>query len=537
MSKVFNLLLLHQDRDLHPRSWICVHGANIQQMLLEKEQEVLKQHRWSREKLARKISQMLSCALSTSKNMLHQDRLYYPIPFILTLAKLGDTRKKTKFLSDINEVTEILKVNSASAKPITLPKKLNENLAKILGAFMADGSLSEQIVIECNNREELEQIKLHLEVNRIHFSEGRSESRKLGHYVSTQVNTSNATNMRKLLQTKLAKFHSQSHNVVELTENYKDSVDAFIKWVEEEFKISPAFYTQKTNAWRVAYSNKILSRYLTTFFGVMPGPKTYSAHEPDIICEANLRIQKEFAKGVLMFDGSVNNNSQMSLSLKSKGLIDSISTIFTKDGIRHGKTTNKRGEHCLYTTSENEPKKILQYFEPNTQKNKLLLWQQGDLTQRPVPKPNSRKTNFNISEVLDLIRLIEGCDIAFLETHFKRSRPIITTYLRILQKQRKIHLTKKPRKLYENTSQETSVFLSNHLHKQLFQKLLRNFGTYKKAAYFLNIHKGTLSAWKLKKNRIPIYILKRTLEILDISKQTLAENIRETDRNIVEITK
>jgi len=157
MSKKFNLSLLHQSIDTHPRSWICLKGLRLKRLINRLEKDVLKSQGYCRESLSKKLSARLHCSYGVIKRILQGKSEFYPIPIILELSKMSSNRRRV--LKNIKENIEYLKVNSASAKPIRAVSQLSENLAKILGAFMADGSLSIQIVIAAPCLEDLKTIK------------------------------------------------------------------------------------------------------------------------------------------------------------------------------------------------------------------------------------------------------------------------------------------------------------------------------------------------------------------------------------------
>lgn len=49
------------------------------------------------------------------------------------------------------------------------------------------------------------------------------------------------------------------------------------------------------------------------------------------------------------------------------------------------------------------------------------------------------------------------------------------------------------------------------------------------------MQKGTLSAWNVRKNRIPFYIIKQLCDVLEISRREINHNIKELDREVAEI--
>jgi len=534
MSKVFNLLLLHSDNDIHPRTWLCLQGAKLSDTLRLLEKSVRDKNKISRNALAKLISSKYKCSINTVKRILQRNTKFYPIPILIELLKLH--KSSEKIVSQINKNTEFLKVNSASAKPVRATKKLNKNMAKILGAFMADGSLSVQVIVAASSLKYLEKVKLKLENLKIRYSLGKAPSRNQT-YISIRVNPDNIKSLNKILRNCPKNLKTQTHYAFELTDEYKDNVEAFRGWIKKEFDIYPNIFGIKKNAWRVAYSNKILSRYLTTFFEVIPGPKTYTAFEPRAVQTSSLDIRKAFARGVLMFDGCVTKNSRVSISVKSKTLHKSIKEIWEKDKIKFGSYLSKRrfgAEFCLFTTAENQTNKLLGYFESGTQKEKLMRWLNGDVSSNPVIKT---KADFLIStqNILKILQRLKKSDSSFLKKYFNCTHTTVRTYLRILRNQNKIKLSNRPSGINIYVDKNTTVLLNNGVHNLLFQKVKTRFGLCKNFAKFLGIHKATLSAWKLRKSRIPVHVLKEFCGILNFDYSEALKSVENVDREIAEI--
>ena len=528
MSKKFNLLLLNTPQDKHPRTWICLKGDKLKNILKELEKDVLKNQKWNKNRLNKEVANRLNCAINTIGMVLREERKFYPIPIIEILLKFS--KNKQKFLREITGDIEYLKVNSASAKPVKAVNESNKNLAKILGAFMADGSLSVQIIIASSQPRDLDKVRHNLTNLQIPHSFGNAPSRKQ-HYISIQANRNNFKFLNKL--TSSFHFLIQTHYNIELTDEYKDNVEAFIRWIKDEFGINPTNFYKKRNAWRVIFSNKILARYLICFFNIVPGPKTYDACEPEIIKKSHLTIRKEFAMGVLMFDGCVTKDREISFVTKSRNLINSISEIWGKDKIKFGKSINKkRNEYLLFTLRNNKEGKLLKYFEVDTQKWKLFNWWSGDLNCSPVLKDNS---TISLEKILKVLRKIKRCDAIFLKGYFRCSHSTIRTYLKVLRNQDKIRLSNKPRLLNNYIDEEANILLKNDAHKVLFKGIKKKFRKYQNCAHFLKIHKSTLSAWLVRKNRIPICILKRICNVLGFDFIEISKNTEKIDREIAEI--
>ncbi|MEM0360607.1 MAG: hypothetical protein QXK06_04710, partial [Candidatus Diapherotrites archaeon] len=92
-------------------------------------------------------------------------------PFIKALCDYaGDKKAERRIIQE----TEYLKVNSASSKPVKACKKLNIHLSKFVGSFMADGSLSIQVVFAAENKNEISKTAHFLSEKKQHFSQNYS---------------------------------------------------------------------------------------------------------------------------------------------------------------------------------------------------------------------------------------------------------------------------------------------------------------------------------------------------------------------------
>ena len=364
MSNKFSLLSLNNKRwDKHPRSWICISGKNVKEIISKIEKEIIKSKKTNREQISRLIEKKLSCAHTSIKRLLQGKIKFYPIPIILELCELSREEKFNKSL--LENSIEYLKVNSASSKPIKAVKELSKELAKIIGAFCADGSLSIQFVVSSKKEEGLEKVK---GLGNIKKSQSRKE-----YYISISLNRENYYKLADFSKEN-RNFQTQAHYAIELTDEYQSNVEAFNNWVFSLFEIKPNSFYQRDLAWRIIFSNKILARYLITFFGFLPGCKTDIVSEPEIIKNSEFKIRKEFAKGVIMFDGCVTKRKTISFSTISPNLANSIKDILEKDGLKVGSFLNNRKEYSVYTFANENVGKLLEYFEKGTKKAELLRW-------------------------------------------------------------------------------------------------------------------------------------------------------------------
>jgi transcriptional regulator with XRE-family HTH domain len=526
MSNAFSLLSLHFSIDKHPRSWVMVKGEKISSIIRKLEKEIIKDRNLTRESLSRELAQKLNCSTGVIKRILQGKTEFYPIPIILGLIQMGGKRK---YISQIEGHVTFLKINSASAKPIRAVRKLTNDLAKIIGAFMADGSLSVQTVIETPHKAVSDKIKKKIDYLQLQSTSNYSTARQQ-YNISLQVNPENIKIISDFQES--TDFHIQTHYNIDLTDEYRDNVEAFNRWVQSVFAISPTNFHKRGNAWRTIFSNKILARYFMHFFNIIPGHKTYTAFEPDCIKKSSLMVRKSFARGVLMFDGCVNKAGKIFLSSKSQKLVLSIKEIWKLDNISQGKMAkNKRNEWLLYTTTKNECTRLANYFETNTQKWKLLYWINGKENLKPIIKND---VNLSTIKITTLLKEIKSCDMSFLEKYFKKRYTSIRYYLNILRNHGLIRISCTPRIWSNYIDDRTTVYLDKSGHDKIFDEIKGKFGLEKNISTLLGVHKGTFSAWKRRKNRIQIKILKQLCSLLNINFEDITKNIIQTDRDIIE---
>ncbi|MBU0963318.1 MAG: hypothetical protein KKD48_05425 [Nanoarchaeota archaeon] len=523
MNIKFNLFLLNNPNwDKHPRSWICIHGKNTKTIISKIEKDIIQRRKINREQLSRLIAKNLKCNYVSIKNFLRGDTYFYPIPIILELCALSN---KEKYYENILEKSiEYLKVNSASSKPIKAIKEVSENLAKIIGAFCADGSLSIQFIISSKEKKDLKRFKT---FGRIKKSDSRKE-----YYFAISLNRKNYYHLLSFAKEN-KNFQTQTHYTIELTDEYKSNVESFNKWIFRLFKVNPNSFKQRNIAWRTSFSNKILARYLIHFFGFLPGYKTDIVSEPDLIKNSEFNIRKEFAKGAIMFDGCVTKRKTIAFSTISPALAGSIEEILIKDGLNVGKCINKRKEYTVYTFANEDIKKLLEYFEKGTKKWDLLRWlSDKNFESKQISYEKDFKTTRSIYELLKEMKI---ADVNTIKEKLNYNFITIRNNFIILRDKGKIRLSNKPKYINKFVSDRSTVFLKQEFHNKIFNELFKKFKTNINASNFLELNKATLSAWKVRKNRMPLYVLKNICNILNISQEQLYNQIEELDREIAEV--
>ena len=523
MSTKFNILSLNNIYwDKHPRSWICISGKKVKYIISKIEKEIKEERTTNREQISRLIAKRLNCNYVSIKRLLQGNIKFYPIPIVLKLCHLSNNEKAYK--SHLEESIEYLKVNSASSKPVKAVKKLSKDLAKIMGAFCADGSLSVQFVISSKNETELDKLNGFGDIKKSH---PRKE-----YYVSISLNRDNYHKLAGFSKGN-KKFQTQAHYSIELTDEYQSNVEAFNKWIFGLFELKPTSFNKKEIAWRTIFSNKILARYLINFFGFLPGYKTDIVSEPKIIKDSAFQIRKEFAKGAIMFDGCVTKRKTICFSTISPNLAKSIKDILEKDGLKIGSFSNNRKEYSVYTFANERIEKLLEYFEKGTKKEELLRWlTDKSFASKQITYEKDFKNTLNVYKLLKEVKVADANTIKKkLNCKFITAR----SHLIILKNRGKIRLSNKPQRISKFVSDKTTLLLEKEFHNKIFNKLFERFMTYANASKFLEINKATLSAWKVRRNRIPLYLLNNICNILSISQEELYNNVEETDREIAEI--
>lgn len=192
----------------------------------------------------------------------------------------------------------------------------------------------------------------------------------------------------------------------------------------------------------------------------------------------------------------------------------------------------RRGEWTIFSIKGNRLEQLLNYFQAGTQKYKLLQWLTGDTKAKPILKWSS---SISDNKILDVVASVKSCDAEFLRERFGCSHTTMRQYLKILATRREITLSTHPKRLSLNVSEHTSIFLYKEFHKQLFEKVRDVFIKHKNCALFLEIGAGAFSAWYVRKNRIPIVVLKKLGPAIGINIEEILANTTETDHEVAEL--
>lgn len=306
---IFDLFKLTGRGDT-PDSWIWVEVDN--KIVLKQFLEHFKKN--SRNNLSRIISKELNCGFSTITSHLIRivktNKIILPLPILNELIKIINPRLK---LLAIKSMKYFWSYSDRTKKRITIPIKINNNLAKIIGAHMADGYLKK---------------------------EGLTYK-------------------------------------IKITDGRKDGINAFCIWIREVFNLDPHIkYYKNDNTWNAFYSSKVIGRFFENIIGIKSGKKYDIAKEPEVIKKSNLKTRSSFALGVMTFDGAVKTSGMVSITSMSKELINDLETIFQLNHININKTYNKNKKSWLIESTSGRNVKYLKmwqkFFEAKTWKRDRL---------------------------------------------------------------------------------------------------------------------------------------------------------------------
>ncbi|MAG47258.1 hypothetical protein CL617_01515 [archaeon] len=308
----FDLFKLNSKED-KPKGWIWV---KFNSELLRKEYKKLLKKR-QQNLIGKEISNNLNAGFSTVvkhliklKNSRHN--LILPLPIIIEMIKLTNPNLKNKIIKNFKL---FISKFDRSNQGITAVKKLDEKLASIIGAHMADGYLQK------NNNE-----------YRLKICDGRED----------------------------------------IIRRYSEH----IKYIFSKKAIVGYQVRFNNKYWICWFNSKIIGRYFEKIFDIPTGKKFDIAKEPELVKKSNFKIRKAFAKGVMDFDGGVKASGMVALTSMSKQLIDNIYEILSLDGISVNKKYNKKKKSWQIESRSGRKKeylrKWLDYFEKGTWKYNRL---------------------------------------------------------------------------------------------------------------------------------------------------------------------
>jgi len=158
-----------------------------------------------------------------------------------------------------------------------------------------------------------------------------------------------------------------------ITDEDENNLKCFKKWVENTFgvKLPNVRKVKDSNEWKLAFHNKVISRYLNKIFEFPNGKKIYNVGEPEIIKNSDIKFRKAFAIGALSFEAGLGISHEISLCVSSKAFRDSLYEILNSCSIKSKIMEKKSSEYWRFwsnSLSVEEAKKWLELFEPSTEK-------------------------------------------------------------------------------------------------------------------------------------------------------------------------
>jgi len=158
-----------------------------------------------------------------------------------------------------------------------------------------------------------------------------------------------------------------------ITDEDENNLECFKKWMENTFEIKlPCIRKVKnSNEWRLAFHNKVISRYLNKIFEFPSGKKVYNVNEPEILRNSDMKFRKAFANGALSFEAGIGISHTVGFCVSSKAFRDSICEILNFCSIKLKIMEKKSSEYWRFwsnSLSVEEAKKWLDLFEPSTEK-------------------------------------------------------------------------------------------------------------------------------------------------------------------------
>lgn len=204
-------------------------------------------------------------------------------------------------------------------KQIKIPKNLTEDLARVIGAHIADG---------------------HLKRRNTNW-----HNRKATHYELV------------------------------LREGYETTINSFCRWFNNcfDYNLKPK---KRKNHYEIYISNKVIFNFFNIFLELPSGKKTETIRIPNYIKDSNKKIKIAFLQGLLMFDGSVERKTgYISLVSRSEDLVKDTYNLLKEiklipDYINRKEDKYKR--HRLIIRKKHKLNQGVILFESNTEKHTRL---------------------------------------------------------------------------------------------------------------------------------------------------------------------
>jgi hypothetical protein len=267
---------------------------------------------------------------------------------------------------------------------VKLPLKLDETLAKIIGAILADG---------------------HIKI--------RESAR--GH-----------------------------HYELVLREGHRTNIEAFIKWFMQSFNVKLNLKKQD-NHYFIYCSNKIIVLYLVNALKLLSGRKVDIVYVPKYFMKSNRKIKISLLQGIFMFDGAVDYaTGYVSLVSKSRVMAENVNELLNQIGLSpdyFGDKLDKYGRSKIIFRKKVKLKKCISLFEENTEKWFRLYEHFFGLKNKVKNKakmyellnyyyPKVRPNSLTFSEVVKTVnKLNDNANVINISKRLKKRSTTVYAYL------------------------------------------------------------------------------------------------------------
>lgn len=341
--------LSSKSEDRSPNTWLWLSGKGYRNKIEEIIDYILKNRKCNRRNLINQLLNEFTSSIGPIQRTIYGKNDVIPIPILEKLLENSGRKDyyQKYFLNNAN------KISTSRRKGVNIIKNIDSDLAEILGAFAADGSLTVLVKVYSKNNETLKRIMNKYDLKlKLQKDMGKFFIR------TSKIPPSHLENIQKKY-----KINYSITYLFEIVDADKIAIEYIANKIESIFGIKGNI-NEKKGAWSLRIYNKILARYFRVI-GFNYGRKTETIREPQILKYKRLPMRLAFARGVISFDGSVKYSGEIYMSLKNNGLINDIYDILTLLNINSFVT--KKNSMCTIYIDKNN-KKSLSIFIPNTKK-------------------------------------------------------------------------------------------------------------------------------------------------------------------------
>ena len=248
--------------------------------------------------------------------------------------------------------------------------------------------------------------------------------------------------------TKFKENKNAKHYELILREEYESNVNCFCRWFNNIFDFDLKYKKEK-NHFSIYVSNKVILLYFNKLFGIPLGRKTETIDIPILIKNSNKEIKKEFLKGVLMFDGSVEYvTGYVSLVSKSQKLIKSSLLLLEELDLYPdyiSQVPDKFERYRFIFRKKDKLRKCLGFFETDSDKwfrLKEHLCGFGNLNGNlnllisdfEKYYPRKRKNTISFQDILILFNKKESFDKNYIARKLNKKNKTINNFLNKLER-------------------------------------------------------------------------------------------------------